>query len=463
VKALGITAFVLTVVWCFANRNVRYTLAVLALYLGLLDGYVKLSTGSNTVTLARDVLIAAIALGAFLRSDYARSRMVLPPLSGYVIVFCVVVLTELANPGANRGLTAGFAGIRQHLEFVPLFFLGYAFVRTDAQIRRALLILVICASAGGVVSYIQSRLTPAQFAAWGPGYSQRVLGTGIFTGAGRVGFTSSGATVRPFGLGSDSGAGAATAALALPALLALLMTARGGLRWGIGVMSIGVGLAIATSGSRSGIITSVASLLAFGLIAATSKNAIKAMVGVTLGVAIIGGAFADLAGNGTSQRAQSITPGNALSTFQTERGASVNALGGLISHYPLGVGLGTVGPAASFGRTSRSSVTLNSEDEWNFLVVETGVAGLVTYIAFMLRLLWLSVTRIRFLPDPAARLYLAAVGAPLFGALVADFSGPTSAGPPLAPFVWFAAGVLGYRLVANRARAPLRFAGRLAT
>ena len=448
--ALLAAGFFLVVAWCLAHRRVEQTLAAMALYLGLLDGYIKLRTGSSTVTLARDALVFAIAAGALLRAVAARERFVLPPLGGFVVAFVVVVLVELANP-ASRGLTASFAGVRQHLEFVPLFFLGYAFLRTESQIRKALLVLVLCAAAGGVVSYIQSRLSPDQLAAWGAGYAERIYGTGLFTGAGRVAFLGSGdiriATVRPFGLGSEIGSGAVAAALAFPALIALLMVARGRVRGAVALMSVGIGLAVATSGSRGAIITVFVSLTAFGLLAAASRNALKAAAGVAVGVAVIYIAFVQLgASNQAAQRAQSITPTNLASTFASDRGASVALFPTLAAQYPLGVGLGTVGPAASVGPAAQTS-GYNAETEWNFLVIEVGLAGVAVYAAFLVRLMWLGATRIRHVANPAMRLYLAALAAPIFGLAVAGFGGPTSASVPGAPYLWLVSGVLAYHLV----------------
>jgi len=444
--ALAAAAFVLVAVWCVTHRRVDHTLVALALYLGLLDGYVKLRTGSSTVTLARDALVIAIAAGALLRGAQTGQRFFLPPLGGFVLAFSAVVMIELANPSA-RGLAAGLAGVRQHLEFVPLFFLGYAFLRTESQIRKALLVIVFCAAVGGVVSYIQSTLTPAELAGWGPGYHERIFGTGFFTGAGRVAFVGANTVVRPFGLGSDIGSGAVAAALALPGLAALLMASNGRARSAIAPMSIGVGLAVATSGTRAALIIVFVSLVAFGVIAATSKNALNAAIGIAIGVALIYAAFVQLGpGNQTSTRAQSITPTRALSTFSTERGQSVKAFGGMATDHPLGVGLGTVGPASRFKRTA-GGVEFNSETQWNFLVVETGIAGVVIYVAFLMRLMWLALTRIRRVADPAIRLYLAALAAPILGILVAGFSGATSASVPLAPFLWLVSGVLAYWLV----------------
>lgn len=445
--ALAAAAFVLVVIWCFTHRRVDQTLLVLVLYLGLFDGYVKLRTGSPTITLARDALVIAIAAGALLRTVQTRKRLFLPPLGGFVVAFTGVVLIELANPSA-RGLVASLAGVRQHLEFVPLFFLAYAFVRTDSQIRMALLVIVFAAAIGGVVSYVQSTLTPEQLAGWGAGYSERILGTGSVSG--RVAFLKDGGiAVRPFGLGSDSGSGAAAAALALPGLLALLMAARSRVRWAVAPMSIGIALAVATSGSRAAIVTAYVTLVAFGLIGATSKNALRTVVAVAVGVALIYAAFIQLGReNPTHERAESITPSRVVSTFSTERGASVTAFGQLAENHPLGLGVGTVGPAAGF-RPGMASPELNSETQWNFLVIEMGIAGVLVYVALLLRLMWLALTRIRHVEARDSRLYLAALAAPIFGILVAGFSGPTSASVPYAPFLWLVSGVLAYRLVTS--------------
>lgn len=444
-EAVAVAAFLLVALWCLTHRRVDHTLLVLALYLGLLDGYVKLSTGSSTITLARDALVIAIAAGALARSIHARERLHVPPLGGFVLAFTAAVLIELANPAA-RNLAVGLAGVRQHLEFVPLFFLGYAVIRTEARVRNALLLLVFCAAIGGVVSYAQSKLTPEQLAGWGPGYRERIDGTGIFTGAGRIAVEGTTSTVRPFGLGSEAGSGALLAALALPGLVALLITGSRRLRWLMLPMSVGVGLAVATSGSRGALILVFVSLLAFGLIAAASRNALKAILGVALGVAVVYGAFVQLGpDNASTKRAQSVTPSKAVATFSAERGSSVAAFGNLAWNHPLGVGVGTSGPASGFQR-STSVATFNTETQWNFLIVETGLLGLIIYVTFLLRLSWLAMVRIRRVTDPVLRLQLAALAAPIISMIVAGFSGPTSASTPTGPFLWLVGGVLAYWL-----------------
>lgn len=445
--AVGSVLFLLLAAWCFSNRRVDRSLAVLGLYLGLLDGYLKLRTGNQGTALGRDILVVAIAGGALLRAMNSHKPLALPPLGGLVIAFAAVVFIELFNPSAP-GIIQGLAGVRTHLEFVPLFFLGYVFVRRESQIRGLVIILVICAAAGGVASLIQSLLTPEQFAQWGPGYRERIFGTGVFAGAGRQGIDAAGnLSVRPFGLGSDQGAGALVAALALPGLIALLMNASGKARLALAPAAVGIALAVIASGSRGATVTAVISVVAFGVVAAASKNALRAIVGLAIGAALLFIVAQQLGPNNPAKnRARSVAPDKIVSTFSQERGSSVRLFEDYATRYPLGLGVGTVGPArAVTGR--RNEAGLNSETLWNYLVIETGVAGLAIILALFFRLMWLALTRTRRIVDSTTRLYLAALAAPLFSMVVAGFGGLTTIAVPFGPYLWLAAGVLSYWLI----------------
>ena len=58
--------------WMLISPRYGLTLAALMLYVGLLDGYLKLKTGSDHATIARDVLLYAIAAGAMIRATVGR-------------------------------------------------------------------------------------------------------------------------------------------------------------------------------------------------------------------------------------------------------------------------------------------------------------------------------------------------------------------------------------------------------
>lgn len=447
--ALASVVLILLAAWCFNHRRVDVTLAALGLYLGLLDGYIKLRTGSPFVTLVRDVLVAAIAGGALLRAMSSRTPLPIPPLGGLVIAFGAVVVIEVFNP-AGRELLSRLAGLRQHLEFVPLFFLGYAFIRRESQVQKLLVLLVLCGALSGFVAYIQSTLTPEQFADWGPGYRERIFGTGVFTNSARVAFGASGDTaVRPFGLGSDVGGGAAAASLALPALIALFMQMRGRARIAMLLPALGITLAVVTSGSRAALITVFVAAVSFGLIAAVSRNTLRVISGLTAGAVLVFAIFAYLGSSTSSaERAKTITPSRVLSTFSAERGSSVLLFDEYAAEYPLGVGVGSVGPAAAaFGGISENARPLNAETQWNFLILETGIAGLTLFLVLNLRMMALAITRIRSIDEASLRLQLAALSAPLFGLVAGGFAGPTTASAPTAPYFWLACGVLSYWLI----------------
>jgi hypothetical protein len=441
--------------WLFCSERYEYTLAVLLLYLGLLDGYLKLRTNSSTITLVRDALLYAIALGALARQILRRRPLTLPPLGGWVLLYTGLVLVQLFNPG-NVSTGHALAALRPHLEFVPLFFLGYLAVRSTRRLRGLFVLLLVVAAANGVVGYLQFRLTPAQLAAWGPGYAARVYGTGPVSGRT---FTDAAGVVhtRPFGLGSDAGDGGLVGMLALaPALALLALGRRGPPRWLVLALAAGALLAVVTSQGRTDVLASSAALVAFLALASTARRLVPTLASVAVGGLVLALVLSALAGAGRSglfERYATIAPSSLLASTASARGASLPLVGDYIVRFPLGAGLGSTGPAALIAGAGHTG--LNGETELNFLVVELGVAGLVVFLALCARLLARSLTRIRRLEDPEARLLLAGLAAGLFGIATTFVAGPSSSATPVGPFLWLSAGVLAYWLWDPRAR-PVR-------
>ena len=114
--------------------------------------------------------------------------------------------------------------------------------------------------------------------------------------------------------------------------------------------------------------------------------------------------------------------------------------------FPLGKGLGLVGPAAGFGVDFDEATALNGESQFTFLLVELGVAGLLIFGALQIKLLALA-TRLRRIDDPELRLLLAGCTAPLFAVAAMWITGPISATSPTAPYFWFTAGILAFWLI----------------
>ena len=456
IGGLAVVGFLATGTWMFVSERYERTLTVLLLYLGLLDGYLKLKTNASYATLGRDVLLYAICLGIVARGILRKEEISWPPLSGWVVALMGLCTVEVLNPG-NSSVGHSISALRPHVEFVPLFFLGYHVLRTKQRLRNFAVLLLIVGAANGGVGFIQFGLTPDQLAGWGPGYSARIKGGEGSAVAARTFITQNGISkVRPFGLGGDVGAGGLAGLLALPAGVALLSL---GIRRRSGLLAIplsgGVLLAIVTSQGRAVVIGSVTVVLSYVLLTIVSKRLIPTLAGL-IAVGLVGAlVVSSLSGDsGLTSRYSSITPGKLLKTTNEDRGGSITLAPRYVLDYPVGAGLGLVGPAA--GRAdlvSNDAKGYNGETEFNFLLVELGVLGLILILGLTARVL-IACGRMRRLVDPELRVLLAAIAAPLFGIAVQFFTGAPTSSSPAAPYYWFVIGALAFWLMPRQVDPP---------
>jgi hypothetical protein len=317
------------------------------------------------------------------------------------------------------------------------------------------ILMAIIAAANGIASFIQFNETPQQFASWGPGYAQRVLGQGRFAQAGRTfatGVAGVGGT-RPFGLGSDSGDGGVAAALAICGILVLAgFSARRRYLLFAVVMALGAIVAIVTSQNRGVVVSSIVIVLAFGFLATTSRNRVTSIAGLLLAAVAVVFIVQAIAGTVVSGglRYRGLTPGSLVQTTSKARGQSIGAIPHNFVSYPVGAGLATAGPAS--GSTSGASlITINAnvdtETEFSFLIVETGVPGMFAVIGLIVTLLALGFRRVRNEPDREVRTLLAAIIAPLAGLFVLCWVSAWSPSVPAGPYLWAAGGIIAYWLV----------------
>jgi hypothetical protein len=420
-----------------------WTLAIILLYLGLLDGFLRNTTGVSSLTLGRDVLLYVLVAVSLAQLAVRHQRVELPPLGVWVIAFVAIVLVQLLNP-RSTGLAYSLAALRPHLEWVPLFFFGYVAVRTVRRLELFLALLLVVAAANGVVSFLQFQLSPDELAQWGPGYERLVYGTGDVTA--RVFGETDDLKVRPMGLGGDLGFGGVTGFIGLVAGAALLFMRPRKVAVQAGILALAA-LALAgviASQARVTIIGAVVAVAALGLIAVDRRRFVPLLMAATialLGLPVLAGALEQQFGS-DAFRYESIAPDKIVSTIVEERAPTYEVLPDYVRDFPLGAGIGTTGPALSFPGGDREP--LNGESQYNVLVLELGIVGALLVIGFHLRLIWLGARGVRRRRDPAERFAVAALVAPLVAAVVLWTVGPTTTAPPFAPFTWFAAGGIAW-------------------
>jgi glycosyltransferase involved in cell wall biosynthesis len=451
-------AFGAVCVWMFTSARYAWSLVALLLYLALVDGALRLASGHSELTLLRDGLLYAIVLGVVVRGLVRGQALEPPPLTGWVVAFVAVVLVQLANP-ADGSFAHSLAALRPHLEWVPLFFFGYALLRTAPRLRIFFVLLLVVAAINGAVNFVQLNLSVSQFAAWGPGYYQRLHGTDGLSGRSYAGGTdpNTGKQIsrnRSFGLGSDIGFGGAVGMLALPGGLALTVLARRRTRQALlyAALTGGAVFAVLTSAQRTSVVSAVVAACAFALIVSSARRARQLLFGLAT-VGLVTGAIVFFLANGPGgafYRYSGIAPTRVVPTAIDSKGGTLALVPQYVADFPLGAGIGSVGPAVSLGGQAHPGRVLNGDSEATYLLVELGVAGLLVLLAFSLRLIIGSWRRVRRVADDEQRLLLAALVAALVALVTSGLAGAATSNTPGGPFFWFAAGTLSFWLFRTR-------------
>jgi hypothetical protein len=446
---LALTVGGLGVVALMVNPRYEVSVAIIMLYLGLLEGPLKLGSGAHeAASVVRDVLIFSVSTGAFLRIVVKKERLSLPPLSAWALAFVALVMVEALNP-KTVSLVKALGGFRQQLEWVPFFFLGYGLLRTKKRFRTFFLLLGVIALANGVVSTYQTRLSPAQLASWGPGYRELVFGTvGGLTG--RTYISEGQSRVRPPGLGADAGFSGGVGVVALTATLALLASGRLRRRWFVLICSLGAMLGIVTGLGRLQVVGAVISVLTFAALSFSAGRRVTRPLATLLGVAVLaiplGAVLVSFEGSGTFARYASIAPGSVTSSKDTKT-SSIAHIPKLLEAAPFGVGLGIVGAAGGFGGRQTEVFeghAAGAETEYNFIADEVGLPGLLLWVALTIRVVALVLPRLRRIADVDMRLYLAAMFSAFVAMTIMGFSGPTTGSAAFGPFFWGFLGAVAY-------------------
>ena len=150
-------------------------------------------------------------------------------------------------------------------------------------------------------------------------------------------------------------------------------------------------------------------------------------------------------------RYRSIAPGQIVQTTIDARAATTRDIPAYRVKFPVGAGIGSVGPAAgTIGGATKN--TPSAESQFLFLIAEVGIPGLVVFLAFYTHLLSIVVRRLRRLREREHQMLLAGLAAPLFAFVANWIVGVNTTSTPNAPYLWFGAGVLSYWLLTREPR-----------
>lgn len=451
---LAIVAGALGVLALMVSSRLEVTIALLGIYLGLLDGPIKLGSGGGEVTAAlRNVLILSICLGAIMRLIVKRQRISLPPLSAWVLAYVATVAIEAFNPKTG-GILKDLGGFRQEAQWVPFFFFGYLLMRSKKRFRQLFLIVGVIGLANGAVATYQTGLGPSQLASWGPGYRQLYQPTTVgVKGSAARNYASEGeARVRPVGLGADSGFGGGVGVLALPFSLALLATWRSRKRWVAMVLCLGALVAVVTGLGRLQVVGAGLGVIAFAGLAAVAGRRVTRPLGALLAVVVLavplGVLFVSAVGGGTFKRYADIAPSQVATTATSHKESAWRVLlPRQLAAAPFGVGLGSVGAASGFGGRNTELInghTVSAETQYNLVGDELGIPGELVWVFMSIYVIALVLAGLRHIEDGELAICLAGAFAPFISLTLEGFSGPFITSAAAGPYFFFAIGIVAY-------------------
>jgi hypothetical protein len=121
----------------------------------LFEDLVRKYMGNNmTIYFAKDVLVGMTYL-VFLKSARKRVSFLPSALKFTLGLFVLLGLVQVFNPN-SPSLVYGVLGLKLYFCYLPLMFVGYAFLRTELDLRRFLIVNMIPAGVIALIGILQS-------------------------------------------------------------------------------------------------------------------------------------------------------------------------------------------------------------------------------------------------------------------------------------------------------------------
>jgi hypothetical protein len=240
--------------------------------------------------------------------------------------------------------------------------------------------------------------------------------------------------------------------VALPMCLALFAITRRRKRWIAAILCLGAMIAVVVGLGRLQLIGAGLGVVAFAVISSLSGRNMPKAIGALLAIVVLaiptGAILVSTLRSGTFKRYESIGV-NQETTLHKE--SSWNKIPKIVAGSPLGYGLGNSGSVANFGGSANNNLLeghgLTSETQYNVLVKELGLPGLILWPLIVIYVSLLIFRRTRLVRDPELAICLAGALAAFIPLPIEGFSGFVTSNGSTAAYFWFAIGVAAYWLV----------------
>ncbi len=426
-----------------------------------LDGTIRGLLHSDPVSIvARDIVLAVIVTGWGAQRIQNRQAdpIRVPPGTLLVALFTINCLLQVFNPFAV-GIVQSLGGLKLHLSAIPLLFLGYDVIRRPSQVKHLFLFLTLLTLIMGCVSYVQYAQGPSWTWAHFLG-TQEAIGSNLSAmGQGEVrGMTT---TFKPPGTSTGGGAAGAYIGMIFP-LAFVLPLLSGKLRFPAAARAALAALLLAfivfifINAVRSALVIAFCGILLCGLLA-----------GGTLRVRLLAAIAACLAlGSLAFTVSQGVSQGGVTNRFASTFSDPVDALhkdrrtffddaAFIVTHSPLGVGLGRVGAAGgrlgSGGAESDPGFAVFSEAYLGSIMYETGIMGGLLITALALSFIGRCLGYLGRQTNSDDKLLLTAITALFVITFANFFVTPILLGPPGSILFWLLGGA-ALRAFAPKAR-----------
>jgi len=427
---------------------INYEWTILFLFaFGAVVGLLKFLTYFHPIVhVAIDIVMILICVSWFLRkiSSGSSGRLARTPLDWLIAIFGFICVAQIFNP-LSYSYMASIASLKMHIVVIPLYFFGYHLCRTKKQIRKWFLVFTLIGVAIGGYAVIQFLQGPTAISKAIPAASHLVYVNTWRTASGQLYF-------RPFSTTTNAGGAATWAQCAIPLALALIMfqAVSKRLKLFLSAMIVLLCTAILVSLVRQIVLATLVGFVFLVLLQALFGEIKRGVISILLAGILFFGSFwfaTQLAGDAVAHKLGSII--RPIDAYQKTRGYHFRYLPYIMKQFPLGAGLGRVGPATSkfYWELHEDQLrggpgALSGENYFLAMVSETGIPGLLVILFFYLAILLKGIRIHKGLKDKELQWVSAGILAVLISVFVEWFGASPLLTTPLNLYFWFLAGVL---------------------